>query len=504
MKSTFLIRRVAGLPFALLLYGVMAVGAADDTPAKEKTHLEDLPKRIQFSPGRISLVADFQDKVDGAVMIYLINATTANMDLPSQDGDLYCKRVAKSEDNEWRRCDTHRYSDCGNSYMTRRLPAKEFFAWRQRCDSTQGKERAMRFQLFQGAPLNLESNEGIGKVTEAEINLCRYDGMAMHYASFEDVVTVAMGKVQGGQGSILDGVSCALNELERFPNEKDFLPVLKKIIAKLAAESATNRLGEYNFEACLRGLAKANGHSIDPKECLDFVSSQVQKPNFPWSNIALAWLIRNFAWNAKSIQPLVESVLSQPGHAAMQSAVYGYTELMGKQNAGQRLKAMLEDNAYSGTERNMAREVRERIFVNPYLEIKTEWGQMSETDHRLNPLKFVTVTNISPQEITLPAPSANAVLLVSLVSSEGRLERIELSGGEKSGPIHLKPNEKIELRDFKWWEHMSAEKIRADEKYEVSFEASSPGLWEIPAKTHSSSSIEGARLLAAIRSSKAR
>src|SRR6187402_561751 len=78
--------------------------------------LADLPKHILPIQDKLALIADFQNRKNGLVSLYLINATKADVVIPTQDGDLYCKRTAQDADGTWRRCDSHQYSDCGNSY----------------------------------------------------------------------------------------------------------------------------------------------------------------------------------------------------------------------------------------------------------------------------------------------------------------------------------------------------------------------------------------------------
>ncbi len=505
MKFASLGQRAAGLLSTLmLLYGVSAFAAVDDHAAKVKNKLTDLPKHIHVVRGRLSLVADFQNKTNGVVMIYLINATKASVDLSSEGDDLFCKRVVSSEDGEWRRCDTHEYQHgvCGVGYASRQLPANEFFAWRQRCDSPKGDKRKMRFRLFQDAPFDLESNEGTGIADDAEIKFCRYDALAMSHGPFEDVAAVVTGKVQGGQGAGIPMVSLAsaIRGLARFPNDERLLPVVKKVMTRLRNEGAAN--GESSYKACLDVLARTGLVQSNSDECWNYIADQVRDPKFPWSKDSLGWLISYFDPKEVELSPLVESVLSAPGHAAMPAAISNYGKVVAKQVAGQRLDLLCKDRAYTQTERNLAFEAREKLFVNPFLVMEAVSDNARTEGVKLLPLKLVSISNTSPQEIILPVASPEELLIVSLTAANYPVIRMGATGNKKSGSIRLKPGEKIELHNVRWWEHLNAGEIQKDRHYLVGFQAASPGLWDVPTAVSWWWPIEGAELLEAIQFSK--
>ncbi len=476
----------------------MASSAAESVEPPPKT-LADLPKHIQPMSDKLTLVADFQNKKEGIVSMYLINATKAEAVVPTQDGNLYCKRTAQGNDGRWQRCDSHQYSDCGNSYISTSIPAGGFISWPQRCDSVAGAPRKIRFRLFQEAPFDLESNEGFGNVGDAEIQTCRYDAMAMRDGPFEDVAAVATGKVKGGQGASIDGLDDALWGLTRFSQERELFPVIKEVISNLAMSSDPAAALTHRYSSCLKILEKAMARSIRPEACFEYVTAQVQDAAFPWKNEALSWLIESFVWERNKLKPLIGSVLKKPGHPAMRAAVYGYAKVFTKPEAGVKLAAMSADVSYTPSDQQLARDAREELFKNPFLGIDFKWGEPIGNDGEPAPLAVATIMNISPQTITLPVADAGSLLVISLRKEQGVETLTPALPEVKAGKLELPPGGVVEFRNFKWWTRLDPATIQSEEYYLVSFQASSPGLWEVGAKPGRSSGLKGEKILNAIK-----
>lgn len=480
----------------------------------DEAALKDLPPHLKPEPGKPSLLADFQNQKEGRVTLYYVNATKKPILLPKQDGDMYCKREARAKDGEWRRCDSHEYSWCGNSYGYVEVKAGRFISWEQKLDSKDGEPRPVRFRLFNGDLAELESNEGMGRITDADMRFCRYDSMAMSYGPFEDVAAVATGEVKGSQGSSMGGNS-GIASLERFSSDERLFPVLKKVIASLLKQANSKNLRpdddesrlrvlglDNEYEACLKALAKTIGRTTSPEKAWVYVVGQVNDLKFPWGGVALDWLVHQFEGRWREEKILAEKLLSQPDHPAFGAALGVYAKLAEKDEAGLRLDAISNDKRYSNGARGRAREIREELFPNPYLRVSIEHGEpFAKT---LQPLKSVTIANISPQTLTLPVDKAEDLIFVHMAGNDAVGNQMPVAG---SGQLHLKPGEKIVLHEVAWWHGIDPAKVNqsekgpfGDEKKSLSFifHAATPGLWDIPANAGSWISVDQDKLLEAL------
>ena len=470
---------------------VTQIGRVSDEPA-----IKDLPPHLKPEPGKFSLLADFQNQKEGRVIVYLVNATKKPTLLPKQDGDIYCKREAKGKDGEWRRCDSHEYSWCGNSYGFVEVKAGGFISWEQKLDSKGGKPRPMRFRLFNGAPVELETNEGLGKVTDEDMRFCRYDSMAMSYGPFEDVAAVATGEVKGSQGSSMGGNS-GIRALQRFVDEETLFPVLKKVVAHLLMHPNEEH-SHTEYDDCLGVLAKTMGRTVSPQEAFDYVVGHVNDPKFPWSGLAMDWLVLHFERKWREMKDVAEKVLSQPEHKALRSALHAYSKLAEKDEAGLRLETISKDKRYPKDLRDYASMIRDKLFVNPYLRVQIE--QDDPFVDVLQPLKAVTIVNISPQTISLPVEKAEDLIFVRMVGNDEGGTREPVAG---LGQIQLKPGEKIVLHDVPWWRGIDPAKLKKDKKdpfegekpsFSFILHAATPGLWNVPAEGQWIS-VDGDKLL---------
>lgn len=344
--------------FSSCLHARKRIPERQSSGLKNDSSLKQLPVHIQPVTGKLSLTADFQHTNNGFVTLYLINATNGAIAVPKQDGDLYCKREAKTADGTWRRCDSHQSSWCGNSYGSRDLPAGGFLSWQQMLNSEHGKLRPVRFRLF--SKLDVKSNEGSGKITDADIHFCRFDAMAMSSAPFEDVAAVATGDVQGSQGSSL-GDNMAIPALARFAEDPRMFPVLKRAVKRLVKQKRT-QIESFDYDQCLEVLDKAKDVSVSSQECWDYVAGFVNDPHFPWSDSALRWLVSHYPQNKAALRTMMEGVLTKPGHPAMSVAMYDYVDVAGREAALQKLDTIAEGVVYSSEDRETARDVKKSLL----------------------------------------------------------------------------------------------------------------------------------------------
>jgi hypothetical protein len=471
----------------LAVFGTQFLSAAplqqNARPKADSTSAAKLPAHIKPAPDKISLFADFDHKVAGDVDLYLVNITDADVSLASQDGDLGSKREAKTENGKWMRCDSHGYSWCGNSYGSRVLKAGHFLAWTQSCDTKTGQAKPLRFKLYGQGNMDLVSNEGVGIVDEADVQFCRYDSLAMRHGSFEDVAAVVTGKVQGGQGASINGMDDAVRALERFSTDRRLFSVVKEVIGRLKAEQATEPdRRSYVYTQCLAPLQNAVGYSLSRDELWDYVSSQLRDVSFPWRSSALDWMIRVFEWDKNKLGPVLEEVLSAKGHPALRSAAFAYGKVVEKHEAGVRLAAIENDKSRSELDRDIARRAREYLFPNPYLSIKAEAGEPLGNDGDVAPLKQVTISNISPQAITLPVARPEALLVIefSETSDQGEQMCRQFFIDNENGSLVIQSGQQVLIRDVKWWEVLRGQQINPASYYSVRFLARSPSLWDVP------------------------
>lgn len=476
------------------------------TSKVESSPIAKLPTHIKAAGGQVGLIADFEHKRGSEVDIYLVNATDVEIALASQDGDIGCKREAKLADGKWRRCDSHAYSDCGNSYSSKVVEAGHFMAWTQACDTQTGQVRPLRFKLYSQTNLAIVSNEGSGVVDEGDVEFCRYDALAMRHGPFEDVAAVATRKVLGGQGSSFRGLNDAIGALARFPMEKRLFSVVQEVIRDLQSDiGAEPVVNESAYTQCVKSLQSAVDNSLSREELWNFLNAEFHDESFPWRSTALSYLVREFKWDQAKLKPVIEEVLSANGHPALQIAASAYAEIVEKSKAGIRLAAIENDKGRSEGDREIARRVRASLFPNPYLSITVEHGEPLWNNGGLSPLKKITISNVSPQAITLPVAKPEALFVLELSkwtnNAEARPELLVMN--DEPGALTLQAGQSVVIKDVKWWELLRNKHIDPEANYSVYFLARSPGLWDISARPNWNWIPRGNEILKALNMTKA-
>jgi len=188
----------------------------------------------------LTLFADYHDVAGNLVRLYLVNRTGHRIGFSSQDGDVYVKLEAATEDGRWERAQTHHSSDYGNSYMsTPSLRPDEYFRFAGYFPSD-GEEETVRYRVYQDhafildgegdkwamylkrrdlekLPLNLVSNVGMGRVRLPDLDTARRDGFALAMSTFEVVRDLATGMTAGASDDLRRSV---IDALGRFPTEE--------------------------------------------------------------------------------------------------------------------------------------------------------------------------------------------------------------------------------------------------------------------------------------------
>lgn len=157
---------------------------------------EALPKQVKVEPGKVTLFADYAGKWPiGIIPVYLINASTNDVNLESQDGDVYLKLEVQDSQGKWVRAQPHAFSWCGNSYFNPPKVRPGHFLTIEGYQPDKGDKRKIRFSLYH-QEITLSSNVGEGLASARDIDLASRDAMALRDGSVEFVCKVALGEIQ--------------------------------------------------------------------------------------------------------------------------------------------------------------------------------------------------------------------------------------------------------------------------------------------------------------------
>ncbi len=138
----------------------------------------ELPPHIKPSLGKTILFADFEHPEPNGIPLYLINGNQSDQYVPRHGGDFDIKLEFQDESGKWVRAEPHYYSPCGNGYAGSIVPPgmyREISGYRPR----EGKSVKVRYKMY--SALGIVSNEGMGVVSIADVDLAAKDHMAMRY-----------------------------------------------------------------------------------------------------------------------------------------------------------------------------------------------------------------------------------------------------------------------------------------------------------------------------------
>lgn len=203
--------------------------------AQIDTPVSQLPKSISCPEGQVALVADFRaDRLEGKIPVFFVNRSDHDIKLGAQDGDVYLKLEALTEDGQWVRAQSHFFSFCGLSYVSLVI-RKDHFLRIEGYQAVEGRKAKIRYRIYLQKDLNLVTQDGDGLCLDTDIRTAALDQLALRVGSLEFVASVARGeKKAADEGDrIRDMQPAAIWQLgdERFPVEK-VLPVLDEIDSK--------------------------------------------------------------------------------------------------------------------------------------------------------------------------------------------------------------------------------------------------------------------------------
>jgi hypothetical protein len=136
----------------------------------------ELPDYVPAEPGKLMLWADLAHRKEGRVPLFLVNRTDTSKSLYAQDGDIFVKLEYQGVSGAWVRAQTHRFSDCGNSYDFRRtLAPGQFFAFYGYAPE-EGEKQKIRYASYGND--DLVSNEGEGLILQADVYAAAHDDLS--------------------------------------------------------------------------------------------------------------------------------------------------------------------------------------------------------------------------------------------------------------------------------------------------------------------------------------
>jgi hypothetical protein len=457
--------------------------------------LSDLPDGIPSPRNEVSFFADFKRKKDGIIRLYLINNTSKELDLPHQDADLYCRRVALDDAGVWNRVDPYVSSWCGNSYFgSVRIPARSFRVWSGRCDSGNGQKRRIKFQFFKSSLSNLTSNEVDGIVDNEDFKMCRYDEWGLCTASLEELSALATGKIWSNVGSWRPTSMLAIEQLKRFSDHPEFFNTIKTVLTsdtmgpKLEGEEGIDL---QNFSEALRVLGSASASNAQKVANFDLVFSLAKTHGGERRAQAVVWMI-TYTSSSESLHRMIEEILATPKDGALQVAIHGCHKVLAKESCLALLKQIAASPEHEGEARLQASHAHDRLLPNPFLKIKVvHEGPCQDAKGLPLPFKQVLITNISDQPLRFPVPKPENLLRFTLEQGQPyEVLTTHVAPLPLDKSITLAVKETIVLTDVRWWDSLSMDHLGPARSYLLSAHAATPGLWEVAAVDATQRSVE--------------
>lgn len=269
----------------------------------------ELPPHIQGTPGKITLVADY-DKADASgVPLYLINLTNKDTSFWSEDGDLAVKLERQVNAERWLRCQAHVYSDCGNSYGSRLLSSGHHFVFKG-FRSQSGKKALVRYALRTPDGVIL-SNVGDGFYEAEEEANALIDSMALREIPRALADLLQLGRLGARKDVTWEKRICGLRLLQKMGG----LPSGKILTDTWSAELSAKASLTENESAALAALQsfKSESWSLDstPDHLLQYItsllsadSSDLETYGSPSADRAVLWGIASGLAHSSAYMPL--------------------------------------------------------------------------------------------------------------------------------------------------------------------------------------------------------
>ena len=371
--------------------------------------LSDLPENVSFEKGGISVFVDFENTLrrrsrsfaqaidragadDGfrVTSAYLINDTDEAIILPTQDSNLYLKQEVR-EDGKWVRSHSHRYSGCGNSYLSLELPARSYVTFRVLLDSSDEEPaRLVRYRFYNGHPEleSVVSNLGDAQVSVELMEMARFDEMAIRHAELPLLLDLVSGEIRGFANDFLHPRASALMQLERFEPAPEIADAVEVFLDDLDDELVYRR----HLFVALRVFGK----SASPDRVLEKVDRFLRSSEEQESRQTAISFLGSHPSEAKAgRRERFEQILSQSDHPDFIYALnaWAISDLATEEEKRVRLRQWREDRSIPRVVRRAAEETYRYVFPNLYY--RSSWSKDRETG-----LLSVTIRNISHDEIS--------------------------------------------------------------------------------------------------------
>lgn len=250
--------------------------------------ISQLNENITYDKNKINLIADYKSYFNEHIILYLINDTFEDVEIPAVGRDINIEYEVYV-DNLWLRAKKYQVMHCGNSANTMTIPAQHFILVKGYF-SKEGTKVKVRYKLYD-KKYSVVSNIGIGYVEDSMIEFAKYDGLSLYYGSFDFVKSIALGE-QLPERSTESTRNKAIRYLQWFEadsseqvllnlvNDKDLekeyfdaaFEVLAKFNPRMALRIAHDKIIDHSFTnriILLSRVAKLMGNDLSRKKSLE-------------------------------------------------------------------------------------------------------------------------------------------------------------------------------------------------------------------------------------------
>jgi hypothetical protein len=202
--------------------------------------ISKLPPQVSAEKGKLTLYADYENKIDDRVLVYLVNRTGAKVTLKHPADNYLIMLEHERAPHQWERAEARNYfSWCGVVNGPTDI-ADESFVVGYGYSPKDGTNAKVRYAMYRQS-FSLASNVSDGFVMAKDIDDAANDALAVYTGNLEFVSNVARGELKlSGRGAFQtsDLRSLAIRELAdaRFP--KDQAKTILQAIATGADEYA--------------------------------------------------------------------------------------------------------------------------------------------------------------------------------------------------------------------------------------------------------------------------
>ena len=356
----------------------------DRYPSKP-IRVSELPGRLRAPDGKLSLVADFEDRLFGITVLYIVNRTRELVLVPSQDEDVYAKLETRDADGQWRRAQSHVSSWCGNSYFDRKLPPGHFIAvlgW----SPSKGEERDVRYRLYD--ELDLVSNVGKGIVDLDEVVTAHYDPLAIHRADTALLESILFRDLGLSCQEKHRSTTAAFLRLMRLPAD-DALPIVERWLELHAGQARKDDEDPESSVADLLGLAGLSLAKLSPARFTRFVAESLDGDDSTRRSRVFEVLGSLDDSGAEEIRALLEKEALEPSTPDLRAALSFLAGSKLPKYEGL-LARVADDPRYLDSLRIAARWERERAYGDGRVVAKLDrTGPDRELDPALRPVELL-------------------------------------------------------------------------------------------------------------------